>query len=155
MSNLKDYKWTLIVKGGPGSGFHGHAGRPGLVGGSGGGSGGEDSGSHSFTREQFVGQDGEMRPPGELSDLLGLWDRGGYTPGKKVPFRVEGIKYDFNGWLTSGRGRQNQSTYMHIEKITPLNIFNPETGERRPTGTMGSIHYSAKWPSGKWKEILG
>jgi len=31
---MKNYKWKLEIKGGPGSGHHGHAGRPGKIGGS-------------------------------------------------------------------------------------------------------------------------
>lgn len=31
---MKDYRWKLTIKGGPGSGNWGHAGRPGLIGGS-------------------------------------------------------------------------------------------------------------------------
>ena len=123
-------------------------------GGSVGGGEGQGEGTLSLTRDDFVAPDGEMRPPGEIAEKLGVYRHGSYRPNEKVRFSVEGQGRDFYAWMTHGSGKNSNRAYVHIVKVVPQNIFDPVTGKREPAGTMGKIHVMAQHPNGKWKEVL-
>lgn len=104
-AEMKDYKWTFIVKGGPGSGNHGHSGRPGLVGGSSGGTGAsaDEFSGGGYKRTGFPGDSNQSqtawtRGDGENRQVVGAY----YSYGGKEPYRVHhGKPYKDSSYVVS------------------------------------------------------